>query len=211
MAIRKQENEIYNKNGFVVLDKFIEYETSLILFHHVMMSARKAKYVQINEPDLFDDEKQHYGYFDKCGCLSKPVWNKYADGVIETVLSLSTPMIEEVVGKKLMPTYSWSRLYEHDTAMDRHIDKSECDVSATLTLGYELHNMSDKEKETYCWPIFFGDASGRKGTKIEHWREPFRGVHHAQLFLHWVEKKEENEHLYIDSRPMLGLNSDFTK
>jgi hypothetical protein len=76
MAIRKQENEIYNKNGFVVLDKFIEYETSLILFHHVMMSARRAQYVQINEPDLFDDEKQHYGYFHKCYCLSKPVWNK---------------------------------------------------------------------------------------------------------------------------------------
>ena len=152
MAIRKQENEIYNKNGFIVLDKFIEYETSLILFHHVMMSARRAKYAQVNEPDLFDDEKQHYGYFDKCDCLNKPVWNKYADGVIETVLSLATPMIEEVVGKKLMPTYSWSRLYEHDTAMDRHIDKSECDVSATLTLGYELHNMSDKDKETYCCP-----------------------------------------------------------
>ena len=33
--------------------------------------------------------------------------------------------------------------------MDRHIDKSECDVSATLTLGYELHNMSDKEKEMW--------------------------------------------------------------
>ena len=90
MAIRKQENEIYNKNGFVVLDKFIEYETSLILFHHVMMSARRAKYAQVNEPDLFDDEKQHYGYFDKCDCLNKPVWNKYADGVIETVLSLAT-------------------------------------------------------------------------------------------------------------------------
>ena len=94
MAIRKQENEIYNKNGFVVLDKFIEYETSLILFHHVMMSARRAQYAQVNEPDLFDDEKQHYGYFDKCDCLTKPVWNKYADGVIETVLSLATPMIE---------------------------------------------------------------------------------------------------------------------
>ena len=89
-------NEIYNKNGFVVLDKFIEYETSLILFHHVMMSARRAKYAQVNEPDLFDDEKQHYGYFDKCGCLSKPVWNKYADGVVETVLSLAPPMIEEI-------------------------------------------------------------------------------------------------------------------
>ena len=71
--------------------------------------------------------------------------------------------------------------------------------------------MSDKDKETYCWPIFFGDANGRKGTKgtpiqllpgqlcvykgtkVEHWREPFRGVHQAQVFLHWVEKKEENE------------------
>ena len=230
MAIRKQENEIYNKNGYVVLDKFIEYETSLILFHHVMMSARRAKYAQVNEPDLYDDEKQHYGHFDNAGgCLNKLVWNKYADGVIETVLSLATPMIEEIVGKKLMPTYSWARLYEHETSMHKHVDKSECDVSATLTLGYELHNMEDKDKESYCWPIFFGDVSGRKGTegkpiqllpgqmcvyqgtKIEHWREPFRGVHHAQVFLHWVERKEENEHLYIDSRPMLGLNSDFVK
>ena len=229
MAIRKQENEIYNKKGFVLLDKFIEYETRLILFNHIMMSARRAKYVQHNEPDLFDDEREHYGYFDKCNCLSKPVWNKYADGVIETVLSLATPMIEEVVGIKLMPTYSWARLYEHETEMDRHVDKGECDVSATLTLGYELHNMDENDKKNYCWPIFFGDVSGRKGTKgtpvqvkpgqlcvykgteIEHWRESFRGVHHAQVFLHWVEKKEENEHLYIDSRPLLGLNSDFTK
>ena len=89
--------------------------------------------------------------------------------------------------------------------MDRHIDQSTCDVSATLTLGYELHNMSDKDKETYCWPIFFGDANGRKGTKgtpiqllpgqlcvykgtkVEHWREPFRGVHQAQVFLHLLQ------------------------
>ena len=135
MAIRKQENEIYNKNGFVVLDKFIEYETSLILFHHVMMSARRAKYAQVNEPDLYDDEKQHYGHFDNAGgCLDKPVWNKYADGVIETVLSLATPMIEEVVGKKLMPTYSWARLYEHE--LQKREEQEQKNVSTKTDIGW---------------------------------------------------------------------------
>lgn len=230
MSIRKQSNEFFNENGWVILDNFLQNETTLILYHHLKMSAQKAKYVQDMEPDLFDDEQQHYGDFSDSGCLNQKVWNKYAEPVIETVLALATPLVQEHMGKELVPTYSWSRMYTNGTEMKRHIDRDQCVVSGTLCLGYDLSNMhSDKLKDTYCWPIFFGDKSGRKntkgtpvqltpgqlclykGTKIEHWREPFRGVDHAQVFLHWVEKDDKDESLYFDSRPMLGMNKDFVK
>ena len=48
-----------------------------------------------------------------------------------------------------------------------------------------------------------------------HWRDKFEGDWHAQLMMFWVEKKEENEHLYWDgvNEPVNWLNGkdDFVK
>jgi hypothetical protein len=231
MSIKKQSNEFFNKNGWVILDNFLQDETTLILYHHLKMSAQKAGYVRSVESDLYDEESQHYGIFSNCDCLNQKVWNKYAEPVIETLLGLATPMVQEHMGKELVPTYSWSRMYQHGSEMERHVDRDQCVVSGTLCLGYDLSNIESEEtREKYCWPIFFGPSNGRKntkgtpvqltpgqlclykGTEIEHWREPFRGVDHAQVFFHWVEKDDKNnEDLYFDSRPMLGLNRDFCK
>lgn len=230
MSIKKQSNEFFNKNGWVILDNFLESETTLILYHHLKMSADKAGFVKSKEPDLYDEETEHYGTFDDCGILNQKVWNKYADPVIETVLGLATPLVQEHMGKELVPTYSWSRVYTHGAEMARHTDRKECAVSGTLCLGYNTNNIENEEaREKYCWPIFFGPMSGRKntkgtpvqltpgqlclykGTQVEHWREPFRGIDHVQVFLHWVEKNDENEEIYFDGRPMLGLTGEFSK
>jgi hypothetical protein len=33
-----------------------------------------------------------------------------------------------------------------------------------------------------------GDAIIYKGCDVEHWREPFNGDYHMQVFLHYVDK-----------------------
>ena len=43
-----------------------------------------------------------------------------------------------------------------------------------------------------------------KGHEIEHWREPFQGEHHAQVFLHYNEQGGRFDSLY-DGRPVLGF------
>jgi len=43
-----------------------------------------------------------------------------------------------------------------------------------------------------------------RGCELEHWREPFWGKNHAQVFLHYNEKGGEYDFLY-DGRPLLGM------
>jgi hypothetical protein len=56
-----------------------------------------------------------------------------------------------------------------------------------------------------------GDMIIYKGCEIEHWREPFKGLNHAQLFMHYNRKDglyEFNEDVdKYDGRPLLGLSS----
>ena len=50
-----------------------------------------------------------------------------------------------------------------------------------------------------------GDMLVYKGNILEHWREPFLGLNHAQVFLHYNENNEENIKNYLDGRPMFGI------
>ena len=223
MSIQKQSNEFFQKNGWVVLDNVLQSETTLILYHHLKMCAQKAKYVQEIEPDLFDDEQVHYGDFsDASNCLSNKVWNKYAEPVIETVLALATPMVQEHMGIKLVPTYSWSRMYTEGTEMKRHTDRDQCAVSGTLCLGYDNSNVDASIYPDWNWPMFIKEKNGEetpvhmkpgdmiiyRGCELEHWREPLWANNHAQVFLHYNEKDGEYD-VPFDGRPLLGMTSKF--
>ena len=47
-----------------------------------------------------------------------------------------------------------------------------------------------------------------RGCDIEHWREPFKGKNHAQVFLHYNDVNNPNAIPY-DGRPHLGLPAWF--
>ena len=53
-----------------------------------------------------------------------------------------------------------------------------------------------------------GDMIIYKGCEIEHWREPFKGNNHAQVFLHYNQKNGKFN-IENDGRPFLGLPSSF--
>ena len=53
-----------------------------------------------------------------------------------------------------------------------------------------------------------GDMLVYKGVLLEHWRDPFEGKHHAQVFLHYnnaIKKKA----IKFDGREMVGLPVSF--
>ena len=91
----------------------------------------------------------------------------------------------------------------------KHKDRFSCEVSTTLHLGGDP------------WPIFLkskkkihkvnlnkGDMLVYKGVLLEHWREPFEGKHHAQVFLHYNDAKKKKA-IKFDGREMLGLPASF--
>ena len=55
-----------------------------------------------------------------------------------------------------------------------------------------------------------GDMIIYRGCELDQWREPFPGLNHAQVFLHYNEKDGEFNNIN-DGRPMLGLPKDLGK
>ena len=153
------------------------------------------------------------------GCYSK-----YADWIMETLLIYMIPIMNQRTGLDLIPTYSYTRIYEKGNILKRHKDRPSCEISTTLHLGGDP------------WPIFI-DGTGAdfvideyknihkpgapKGTKVnlkigdmliysgcelEHWREPFEGNVCSQVFLHYnhANGPYATTNLY-DKRPILGI------
>ena len=48
---------------------------------------------------------------------------KHGDDLMETFLDMSTPVIEQNVGKKLWPTYSFFRIYDRGSDLKVHTDR----------------------------------------------------------------------------------------
>ena len=153
------------------------------------------------------------------GCYSK-----YGDWVMETLLMFMIPIMKAKTGMELLPTYSYTRLYEKGNILKRHKDRPSCEISTTLHLGGDE------------WPIFL-DPSGQNfvideyknihkpgapkgiqvdlkvgdmliysGCELEHWREPFQGNVCSQVFLHYNHATGPYAKTNLfDKRPMLGV------
>ena len=151
-------------------------------------------------------------------------YSKYGDWVMETLLQYMRPIMKAKTGMDLIPTYSYTRLYEKGNILRRHKDRSSCEISTTLHLGGDL------------WPIFLdpsganfvideykqtlkpgapkgiridlkpGDMLIYSGCELEHWREPFQGKVCSQVFLHYNHAKGPFAKTNLfDKRPMLGV------
>lgn len=137
--------------------------------------------------------------------------------VFDSLLEQLTPHFEQASGKKLYPTYAYARLYTPGDELKIHTDRPACEISATLTLGFEGD----------VWPIYMGDEGGVNASKIEmgvgdavlyrgmvkyHWREPYKeGKWQAQVFLHYVDANGPHVEWKYDKRPKLShhASSDY--
>ena len=151
-------------------------------------------------------------------------YSKYADWAMETLLQYMRPIMKAKTGMDLVPTYSYTRLYEKGNILKRHKDRSSCEISTTLHLGGDP------------WPIFLdpsganfvidefkqiikpgapkgvrvdlkvGDMLIYSGCELEHWREPFEGNVCSQVFLHYNHANGPFAKTNLfDKRPMLGV------
>ena len=134
---------------------------------------------------------------------------RYADPLMEVILVDSREAVEAIVGKELLPTYSYSRVYVEGDELERHVDRPSCEYSVTVNVA------CDGEP----WPIWMqygdaeptkvtlnpGDAVIYKGCEVYHWRNKM--IHakvNAQFMLHYVEKNGPFTEYHWDKRPGAG-------
>ena len=155
--------------------------------------------------------------------------------VFDSLLEQLTPNFEQASGKRLYPTYAYARLYEPGEELKIHNDRPSCEISATLTLGFEGDvwpiYMADHdetktveqrigEKNEPYWltnisriDMKVGDAVLYRGQEKVHWRERYKeGKWQAQVFLHYVDADGKHAEYKYDKRPKLShhLEPDYT-
>ena len=155
------------------------------------------------------------------GCYSK-----YADWVMETLLMYMIPIMKAKTGMELLPTYSYTRLYEKGNILHRHKDRPSCEISTTLHLGGDPwpifmdpsgadNIVSGSETTTVVKPgapkgirvdLKIGDMLIYSGCELEHWRVPFQGTVCSQVFLHYNHANGPFAKTnLLDGRPLLGV------
>ena len=151
-------------------------------------------------------------------------YTKYADWVMETLLMYMIPIMKAKTGLELIPTYTYTRVYEKGNILRRHKDRPSCEVSTTLHLGGDewpifidptgSNNVIDEEKEIHRpgapkgvqVDLKVGDMLIYSGCELEHWREPFTGNMCSQVFLHYNHANGPYAKTNLfDGRSLLGV------
>ena len=151
-------------------------------------------------------------------------YTKYADWVMETLLMYMIPIMKTKTGLELIPTYTYTRLYEKGNILKRHKDRPSCEVSTTLHLGGDewpifldptgADNVIDERKNIHKpgapkgvrVDLKIGDMLIYSGCDLEHWREPFQGKVCSQVFLHYNHANGPFAKTnLLDGRPLLGV------
>ena len=111
----------------------------------------------------------------------------YGDYIMENLSNFLLPKIESAAGMKLLPTYTYFRIYRTGDILEKHRDRPSCEISISMSL----------RKKGKTWPMYInntavmleeGDAVLYKGCEVDHWRESYtEGTKLAQVFLHYVD------------------------
>ena len=161
------------------------------------------------EHDLFYHEKRvdkrNVGAFSEADEVTQgDHFNKYSAFVAEGLMLTLLPLVQSITGKKLYPTYSFTRFYYKDSVLNRHRDRPSCEYSMTLCI----------ESDPEPWPIFVdgvptslnpGDLVVYRGCDAWHWREPYKGNRTIQMFLHYVDANGPYSQFRFDRRDLLGM------
>ena len=137
---------------------------------------------------------------------------RYGDPLFDTLLDALGPDLEDRLGRSLLPTYSFLRVYFEHQSLDPHCDRPACEYTLTLHLG--------AQPET-PWPVCLRDRHGRHvvaqlgpgdglvydGVNLLHWRGAFAGDWYAQVFLHYVDATGPYADRRFDGRSALGRPS----
>ncbi|MEK9774471.1 MAG: hypothetical protein VW298_02535 [Candidatus Woesearchaeota archaeon] len=209
--------KFFEENRWVKIDKFIDQNMCNLLYHHIQLATQRLSYYEDNQIQTHNDIDGRFDDHQAPGDYSR-----YGDPIFDTLLNLSLEQMQTLTGKELVPTYSYNRLYTNGTELTPHKDRSSCEISTTLCLGYDVSNVDASVYPDWDWPMFIEELDGKKtpihmkpgdmiiyrGCELKHWREPFWGKNHAQVFLHYNEKGGPFD-IPFDCRPILGMTGDY--
>lgn len=114
--------------------------------------------------------------------------NTKSDACGDTVLYTVKNRVEQHTGLCLLPSFSIVRMYNKGDKLGRHKDGPANEVGVTICIDRDMDwpLLVDDYKTRHEIILNPGDALIFKGSKLEHWRDRYRGERQAQLLLGYV-------------------------
>ena len=199
--------------NYKIINNAISKELAGFIYDYFLIKRRVARklfddgYISLDTPDfgVWSDKQIPNTY------------SHYADIVMETLLEKIKPVMEKNTGLKVLPTYTYARIYKKGDILKRHKDRPSCEISTTINLGGDswpiyLEPSGEKGKEGVKVNLNPGDMLIYRGCELEHWREAFEGDNCGQVFLHYndANSSEGQKNIY-DGRPFIGLPQKYKK
>jgi len=184
-----QTTEQFRHSGYTVLRSVISAQSAALATHYALL--------QQGMPGYYEREE-----------MFRAALGRYADALSETLLLELQPVVEQATGLKLLPCYSYLRIYGNNAVLPRHLDRPSCEISTSLALGFKAEKFwplcvqadgADKSLE-----LAPGDMLIYRGADVPHWRDPFVGEWWVQTFLHYVDASGQYTDFKWDGREHIG-------
>src|SRR5271166_440368 len=109
-----------------------------------------------------------------------------------------TPVVGDIAGTALKPSYAYFVAYQSGSRLERHTDRPQCEYSVTL-----LIDSTPEPGEQSPWPIkldtsrgtvaiwqYLGEALLYRGRRLPHHRDRLpQGCSSTSLLLHYVDRR----------------------
>lgn len=155
------------------------------LLHPFTLSAARSHFRQIIQAG-----KPRYG--DK---QTARRWNQHNEPVARFLHHQLTPIVEEVAGVPIKPSYVYFASYHQSAQLPRHVDRAQCEFSLSMLIDY-----SPEPEAESPWPLWLdtkagsvavhqrlGDTLIYRGRELPHYRHELPSGHAStHLFFHYV-------------------------
>ena len=111
--------------------------------------------------------------------------NQYAPIPAQMFLGSLTAKMSALVGRELLPSFSFWRIYRQGDVLNRHKDRNACEVSVTISLmpaGEDGSiwpiSVTDFHRRSHSINLPLGSGLLYQGTEVDHWRDPLTIAEH---------------------------------
>ena len=182
-------SKIFEEKGYIKVESLVDPKIAEYMSKQLEFLSTIDKSIELGNdaPDGDNTILNDIEYFGYC----VPLLDHLLLGLRER--------IGAVVGKNLLPTYSYFRKYKKGNVLQRHTDRPSCEISCTLCLG-----------QSDIWPFYAGDSGPiemnpgdavlYKGIDVVHWRDELEGEFVTQTFLHYVDSDGPYKNWFMDRR-----------
>ena len=211
---------MFEDKKYMVIRNAVSYELANFGYNYLLLKREASKWMRDN--NYISKFTPGFGTWEDTQIPN--TYSQYGDFFMETLMMKVFPIMQKRTRLRLVPCYTYTRIYKKGDILKRHSDRPSCEISTTLHLGGQpwpifldptgTKSVINEEKQIIKpnaptgFPIDLevGDMLVYRGCDLEHWREPFKGDNCAQVFLHYNNLDgpfgSKNK---FDKRPMLGI------